>query len=1432
MNTATSGGSTTVTSGNLAVGMISAGTGITLTSSGAVTELGDDPAVDLQAGGSLVIVAATGIGTGGALETSAGTLSLTSTTGLISVDNRWATGNVALQTLRTTGADLLFTQRGGAGVNLTSASTNRGATIDILDGAGIWVNSISVSTTLNLTTAAGIEELNPDSGIDFGGNLLVLRAGAGVGAMNALELSAWNIDIVAAGAINVENRSGGLTTSRNLESGGSLTYLKTGGGGEQVLRARGANVSLSVVGSAALMVDDVVGAGSVTLASGGSVAELGSDAAVDVRAGGLLSVAAGSGIGATGAIETAAGSLSLTSSTGSIWIVNEWAAGLVALNDLRTTGGNLTFEQRGGAGLAVGTASTNQSATLSVVGSGSMWIHSAVATTGLSLTAPGSIEELNPDAAVDLETASLVVRAGGGVGSLNTFEIAAGLIDVIAVGAINLENRAAGLTTTRALETAGNITYLQSGGGGEQFERVRGAVVSLTTTGSGTLFLGDVVATGNLTITGGGAVAELGSDAGVDAQAGGSLVISAATGIGTTGAIETAAGSISLVSGSGAVSVDNAWGVGMVNLTNLRTTGSDLTFVQRGGAGVNLASGSTNKGGSITVLNGGGIWINGISVATTLTLTVDGDVQELNPDSSIDVGGNLLVIRAGGSVGSLNALELSVWNLDIVSGGSVNVENRSGGVTTTRQISAGGSVTYLKTGGGGEQLQLVRGGDLNFTVVGSATMLVGDVVGLGNVTLTSGGVVDELGADSGVDARAGGTLTISAGQGIGAGGAIEVFATVYHLAGGVGGVNLADANTGEVTIGSLSSGAGRTARFESVASRVVVLSSSTGVGGQLTLQSVNSVFVGNLQAVGASVSITSLAGAVEEWNPDPDVDITASSIQLSGATGVGLLSAIEVSGATLSFFGGSGGVNITSHANTGVVSVTRLETNAGALNFTHVGAAALSLSPINSAGNVSVTTAGNLLVSSIVSGGAISLTAGGSIEEGVSDPDVDLAAPSISLSANGDLLSLELAGLSITLASVAGSISVSNSPSANATILSAAAVGSISIVQTGAFSLAVQELSAGLDASVAAQGGGLGVGSVTAGRNLAISASGSVEEIGSDEAADLTAAVLTITAGGAIGGLGQLEISAPRFSLSAGSGNVWVGNHAATQTTADNIQIASGNLVLAQSGAGPLFVSQANVNGSAQIRSASSTLMIGMVAAQGNIDLATTSAGDLLVDSLASLTGNVWINSAGSIEELSADAEADISAGGGSLSLAAVSGIGNLAAIETSATSLTLVTGQGKVAVANHSSSAATVDSVSTALGDIAITQSGGGSLRITSAQSLLGNLNFAALGADLNVVSASAGSAAAGDGSVWLSSTGGGAISFDWVGAGGDLITAISSSHINEMGADVAADLVADRVELHAATGIGNSGTIEIQAETINTSTTVGLVHYVKINP
>ena len=178
----------------------------------------------------------------------------------------------------------------------------------------------------------------------------------------------------------------------------------------------------------------------------------------------------------------------------------------------------------------------------------------------------------------------------------------------------------------------------------------------------------------------------------------------------------------------------------------------------------------------------------------------------------------------------------------------------------------------------------------------------------------------------------------------------------------------------------------------------------------------------------------------------------------------------------------------------------------------------------------------------------------------------------------------------------------------------------------------------------------------------------------------------------------------------------------------------------------------------------------------------------------------ITVKSAGAIEESGDDAAADLTAA--ELDLDAETGIGAEGTLETSAKTIAADTTNGKIDIDNSNDAATTVSSLTTGTGDILFSQTGGGALTVTKAETTSGEIGIDVTGADLTATAVTAG----GDGkNVTLTTTTSGDVKVGDVKAEGDKITVVSAgSIVDDTDDDAKANLTAKDVVLTATDDIG----------------------------
>jgi hypothetical protein len=205
------------------------------------------------------------------------------------------------------------------------------------------------------------------------------------------------------------------------------------------------------------------------------------------------------------------------------------------------------------------------------------------------------------------------------------------------------------------------------------------------------------------------------------------------------------------------------------------------------------------------------------------------------------------------------------------------------------------------------------------------------------------------------------------------------------------------------------------------------------------------------------------------------------------------------------------------------------------------------------------------------------------------------------------------------------------------------------------------------------------------------------------------------------------------------------------------------------------------------------------------VTLTTLVSGDVLLGGVSALADLLTVNSIAKINGING---ANLSSAG-TVDLNAATGIGNTQAVNTAAASISADTTNGNIDINNNLGTAVAATSLTTGTGNIAFDQTGGGSLDVQNAATTAGNIDVSVTGADLKATSVTAGTAAASDGDVSLSTITSGDIKLGNVKALSDTATVTSAGTINDTDApdDKVANISAGTINLN--TGGGDVGTI-----------------------
>ena len=435
---------------------------------------------------------------------------------------------------------------------------------------------------------------------------------------------------------------------------------------------------------------------------------------------------------------------------------------------------------------------------------------------------------------------------------------------------------------------------------------------------------------------------------------------------------------------SGTVDASGATGGGLVRI------GGDYQ-----GQNANLANAqSTNISGTISAdssSNGDGgriiVWADGVTTFTgdlsaTGSGSGSGGFAEVSGKNVLNFEGSVDLTSASGVTGSLL---LDPTNISISNAGS---HTSISGSTTLEPSAVTGSVISLSTlntalgssnviiqtsaGGGSEMgnvsvgmgLAVTGSNDLTIIADGDVTMISGSInLGAGDLSVTAG------------NTRADGTILLFSS--ITAGDLVLVADDAISVTGAV------DLSAGGGTIsGTLSQSAGPLT-VNNITTPVTV--SATTNNGNVIFQGSGNISLNSISAGTGQVSVTSTAGSVIDHASDSIADITADTIILSAATGIGTSAAVELASATSisATSAGSGNIDIDHVADASTSITTIAQTGTGNVLFDQTGSQALAITnnATTAGGNLTLTTDGTLALAVTSVTGDMSLTSSGAITD-------------------------------------------------------------------------------------------------------------------------------------------------------------------------------------------------------------------------------------------------------------------------------------------------------------------------------------------------------------------------------------------------------------------------------------------------------------------
>ena len=920
-------------SGNLPLGVITAGTGsVSLTGATGISDSNGAGTLNVT-GGIVTLVASSG---GIATDVNASTA--------VNADSSAANGAITLQS--DSGNLPLGVITSGTGtVSLTGATgiadTNGAGTLNITGGV-VTVKAIngSIATDVNASTAVNADTSTTNGSITLqsdSGNLPLGVINAGTGTVS-LTGAAGITDSTAPGTLNITGSTvtlvasnGGISADVNAST--VVNADSSAANGAIRLQSDSGNLPLGIITS---------GTGTVSLTAATSVTDTNGTGTLNIT-GGVVTVKATNGSIATDVNASTAVNADTSATNGPIKIQSD--TGNLPLGVINAGTGTVTLT--GAAGItdstAPGTLNITGSTIILVASSGgiSADVNASTVVNADSSAANGALRLQSdsgtlPLGIVTAGTGSVTLNSANGITDTNgvgTLNITGGVVTLTASGAITTDVNAVTSVSADSSAANGAIT-LQSDTGNLPLGLVNAGTGAVTLTGTAALTDSNGAGTPNIT----GGVVTLKADAGgiatdvnaatlVNADssaANGAIRLQSDAGNLPQGLINAGAGNVLLVAAAG---ITDPSGPGTLNVNgstvSLTANGGGIASNVNASTAVNANSSAGN--GAITLQSISGNLPLGVVTAGAGTVSLIGvsGITDTNGAGTLNITGSTVTLKANGAGIATDVNASTAVNADSsATNGNISLQSDSGNLPLGVITAGTGTVTLTATG-----------------AITDST-----VPGTLNIT---GSTVNLLAANGGISADVNPSTVVNANSST-ANGAIRLQSDSGNLplgviAAGTGTVSL----TGATGIAD-TNGAGTL----NITGGVVTLVASTG--GITTDVNASTAVNANSSAGNGALSLQSDSGNL----PLGVITAGTGTVSLTGATGITdtlAASTLNVTGGVVTLDAKNGGITTDVNASTDV-NADRSTAN-GALSLTS--AASLPLGTIKAGtGSVTLSTAG------------------------------------------------------------------------------------------------------------------------------------------------------------------------------------------------------------------------------------------------------------------------------------------------------------------------------------------------------------------------------------------------------------------------------------------------------------------------------------------
>ncbi|MCC2959755.1 LEPR-XLL domain-containing protein [Massilia sp. IC2-278] len=1240
---ADSGAVSLVAGGTITLSTLAADGAMTVRSNaGAIVDglLGDGLNLDGDTAAA-ALSAATGIGSGNALQTRVAAVTLSNNTA----------GNVQLR--EATALRILGASVGGSGSNLVVTTLDGGIAVDgAIDAIGAGGNVLlktgeaGEGTAADIVIRAGVASTNGNISILSADAIVIDDGAAGSAPRIEARGAGRTLDLQADGAVALEGQARLVTSNGNMRIGALGGDLALG-----VLDAGTAAVSLRASGAILdAQADDAapgtnVTAGALRMQAG---AGIGSAAdALEVQAGALAFAAGGAAQVAAGGNATVgqvaavrvnrvdanaglqdaidSGALAGLSAGGDLLL---GGASLVVAGSVNANGGHVRIDASGTLALNAMVAAQGGSITVLAGGDITASSQAQVVSEGgtIELASGAGAVLMNDGARLATDARNIRVAAAAGVtvglvdarsnadrlGDSLAGQAGWGAVSIVsgaaiadtpeASDAIDVYARALRLEALGAIGAAGNAfdteAAVLSARGAGMFLREAGV---LALDGTGPVAVDRVLARGGLDAEQrvDAAQAGLASSGTLVLQAGGALTGMAGSAVSAGANLVLGAGgdltlgaAVTTLGATGNISLQSAGAIHQDAAVSATAAGQSVDMIALGLIVMTQDASVATIGGGIS-LQGGGTVVVGLLDAGSGAVAINAGGYILDADAygdnHVDIVAGALQMRAGAAIAaSANALETRVGTLSAESNlgwiylqESDAVEIGSVSVQVNRVDAAGAATATTVASQSG--MAVTRAGNLVLAAGGAMTVNANVASAGGNVLLKAAGDL----AVNGAVTSGGGALSLQAG------GAIVQKA-------GIAGASIdVEASSGIAMDDGVQANASGNVRY--------------ATGGTLALG-----------AIGSGAGVSLVAGTIVD-SGSTDVDVRAATLRIAATNGAGSgASHLQLAVGRLAASAGGGGLYLD--------EADALVIDAGAGSVARVGVDGRlstvndqALSGLVSGGNLVLATAdgGIALGQQVSAAGNLLLAAGGAGADLALDAAVSNSGGNSSLVAGRDLL--QNVGINTTAAGKSLELRAGRDILMGQSASSATANGNILL----------------------AAGAGVTVSSLNAGTaNVGITATGGSivdGDAAGDSAVDIVAGGLQLRAGNAIGsGTNAIESNVVIATAQAGAGGVYLVETNALTLAGVTVQVN-------------------RVGASGAAAATTNAAQNGVAAQGGNVVLVSNGASLVVNDSVNSNGGNLLLQAAGGGMVLNAK----VDAGGGALTLTSGGNIAQKADIVT-----------------------------------------------------------------------------------------------------------------------------------------------------------------------